>query len=233
MHKIKKPTLFVSFFDSFMHNSHFCIISNKFDFNLYEFPKTNILCKNDVKFISKQIIKGLIYLKKNKIIHGDLKPENILINKRENITSCVICDFNLSIDTTLVNNLQYDTNITTLWYRAPEIYLDMTFSYEIDIWAFGCILYELIAEVSLFNPKTTNNIVRNNKNLYEQHVSFLGKCPYKPQENFDTFDSKNKIKFDSKIFKTGFQTIFSECIKWEPKKRILAEGCLQYIREMM
>ena len=233
MKKINKPNLFVSFFDSFIHESHFCIISNKFDFNLYEYSKSNILCKKDVKFISKQILKGLIYLRQNKIIHSDLKPENILINKKENVTSCVICDFNLSIDTTRVKCLRFATDITTLWYRAPEIYLDMNFSYEIDIWAFGCILYELIVGKPLFNPKTTTNNVHDNKLLYEQHISFIGMCPHEPLENIDPIDFENKIKFDPKIFKTGYQTIFSECIKWNPTKRFLPEDCLRYIRGML
>jgi serine/threonine protein kinase len=233
MKKLKKPNLFVSFFDSFIHNNHFCIISTKYDYSLYDCSKKKILCNNDIKIISKQLLKGLIYLKKNKIIHGDLKPENILVDMREHITACVISDFNLSTDTSRIKTVRTDTNISSLWYRAPEIYLAMDYSFEIDIWAFGCILYELIAEKSLFNPKTTQKIVINNKQLYEQHISFLGVCPYKTLDNFGILDTTHKISFDSKIFKTGFQTVFSECIKWDPTKRMLPGSCLKYIREMM
>ena len=233
INKIKHPTLFVSIFDTFIYKDHFCIVSNKFDYNLYEYRKKFSISKYELLIITKQLLKGLIYLKRNKIIHGDLKPENILVNENKKVvTTCAICDFNLSYDLTKNNNLN-NTDVTTLWYRAPEIYLDMEFSYEIDIWAFGCILYEIISEKSLFNPKCSTNNIVNNKSLYEQHLSFLGKCPYRLIENYTLLNLDDKVNFNSNIFKTGYQTIFSECIKWNPKKRILPEGCLKYLRQMI
>ena len=230
---IRHPTLFVSLFDTFMYKQHFCMISNKYDYNLYQYTKKFSLCKIDILLITKQLLKGLIFIKQKNIIHGDLKPENILVNAKNNtLTTCAICDFNLAINTTKDINYN-DTNVTTLWYRAPEIYLDINYSYEIDIWAFGCILYELISGNALFMPKCTNDNTHNNKKLYEQHSSFIGKCPFKLLEPFGALNLDNNIVFDNKIFKTGYQTIFSECIKWVPKKRILPEGCLKYIREMI
>ena len=233
INKIRHPTLFVSVFDSFMYNGHFCMITNKYDLNLYQYTKQFILCKTDILVIVKQLLKGLIYLKKKQIIHGDLKPENILVNhKEELVTTCAICDFNLAQDATLLLDYK-NTNISTLWYRAPEIYLDIKYSYEIDIWAFGCILYELISKKSLFNPKCTNDNIVNNKKLYEQHLSLIGKCPYNVLENYGKVNLDNKIKFDANIFKTGYQTIFAECIKWTPEKRMSPEGCLKYVREII
>ena len=231
--KIKHPTLFVSVFDTFMYNEHFCIISNRYDLNLYQYIKKSMVCKTNIQTICKQLLKGLIYLKTKHIIHGDLKPENILVNiKNESVTTCAICDFNLAIDTTkhMTHN---DTDVTTLWYRAPEVYLDIKFSYEMDIWAFGCILYELITNKPLFRPTCTNDNIQNNKGLYEQHLSLIGKCPFKLLEDYGSINLDNKIIFDPKIFKTGYQTVFSECIKWDPKKRMVPEGCLKYIREMI
>ena len=234
INKIKHPTFFVSAFDTFMYKDHFCIIFNKFDFNLYQYTKKCTVHKIDMQTITKQLLKGLIYLKQKNIIHGDLKPENILINEKDcYVTACVIGDFNLSIDTTQPID-HTNTNISTLWYRAPEIYLKIQYSYEIDMWAFGCILYELISGKSLFNPKCTTDNRLSNKFLYEQHISLIGKCPFDLLEKYDNLDLfDNKIIFDAKIFKTGYQTIFSECIKWDPKKRMLPETCLKYIRGMI
>ena len=233
INKIKHPTLFVSVFDSFMYNGHFCMITNRYDFSLYQYTKKFILCKTDILLIVKQILKGLIYLKQKQIIHGDIKPENILVNRNEElVTTCTICDFNLAEDATQLLDHK-NTNISTLWYRAPEIYLDIKYSYEIDIWAFGCIVYELISKKALFNPKCTNDNTENNIKLYEQHLSLIGKCPYNLLENSGNLNLDNKITFDAEIFKTGYQTILAECIKWDPKKRMLPEGCLRYIRQMI
>ena len=39
-----------------------------------------------------------------------------------------------------------------LWYRAPELLLRKSiYSFEIDVWAFGCILGELALAEPLFN----------------------------------------------------------------------------------
>lgn len=48
-----------------------------------------------------------------------------------------------------------DSNIhcemQTLPYRAPEIIFGADYDYAIDMWSFGCILFELITHKMLFN----------------------------------------------------------------------------------
>lgn len=39
------------------------------------------LNKDDIKIIAHDILQGIKYLHKNKIIHWDIKPSNVLINK--------------------------------------------------------------------------------------------------------------------------------------------------------
>ena len=41
--------------------------------------------------------------------------------------------------------------VVTLWYRAPEILLGQDkYSFNIDIWALGCVFAELILRDQLF-----------------------------------------------------------------------------------
>lgn len=35
-------------------------------------------------------------------------------------------------------------DVCTLWYRAPEVLLHRDYSYPVDIWAFGCVVAELV-----------------------------------------------------------------------------------------
>lgn len=35
-------------------------------------------------------------------------------------------------------------HVVTRWYRAPEIILFQPYSYEVDIWALGCVLCEML-----------------------------------------------------------------------------------------
>lgn len=38
-----------------------------------------------------------------------------------------------------------------MWYKAPEYILRKSvYSYEVDIWAFGCLVYEIITRETLF-----------------------------------------------------------------------------------
>lgn len=48
-------------------------------------------------------------------------------------------------------NMPYTEYISTRWYRAPEVLLtDGYYDHKMDIWAMGCVLYELISFKPLF-----------------------------------------------------------------------------------
>ena len=63
-----------------------------------------------------EILKGLIYLKQNKIIHGDLKPENILLSSTN---SPKLTDFGLSSQL-LGSKVQQTNKGGNLCYESPE-----------------------------------------------------------------------------------------------------------------
>lgn len=93
-----------------------------------------------------QVLKGLEFIHSKNISHRDLKPENVLVNAKGIIK---ICDFGSSkyIDDA-GKNTPY---IVSRYYRAPELILCVTkYGTEIDIWATGCILAELIMRDSIF-----------------------------------------------------------------------------------
>ena len=87
------------------------------------------------------------------IVHTDLKLDNILvINNLEDIKynkdiNIKICDFGTSHHTTQKCNF----NIGTVDYSAPECIIGLPYGKSIDIWSFGCILYEIITGQCLFD----------------------------------------------------------------------------------
>ena len=82
-------------------------------------------------------------------MHRDLKPENILLNSSGEVK---LADFGFA---KVKNPSQVQTDyISTRWYRAPEILLKKPdYSFEVDIFALGCVMAELMLLTPLFCGK--------------------------------------------------------------------------------
>ena len=104
--------------------------------------------KNNFKSIEEKIIKSIILqiciglkeIHKAKLIHRDLTPDNIFINKNNNKVK--IGDFSISKKLGFTN--QYTkSQIGKQHYIAPELEKGLKNNTKVDIYAFGCIIYEL------------------------------------------------------------------------------------------
>jgi serine/threonine protein kinase len=99
--------------------------------------------------ISRQILEGLEILHRDKIAHRDLKPQNIFVVEKPPSSPkwwVKIGDFGISKrlgeETT-----SFGTEVGTANYMAPELLDGETckFTNAVDMWAFGCVLYLLLA----------------------------------------------------------------------------------------
>lgn len=173
-----------------------------------------------VKKIIHQTLSGLAYIHKHGYFHRDLKPENILIDKFSQIK---LADFGLAREIRSIP--PYTQYVSTRWYRAPECLLESTsYSYPIDIWAVGCICYELLTGDPLFpgsNQKDT--LMRINSLLGPpskgSDIEKLSrKCDYK----FPSISNNAKIEMQN-LLPQGVSKEASDFIlsvlKWEPSSR--------------
>ncbi|KAA8540188.1 hypothetical protein F0562_024249 [Nyssa sinensis] len=92
---------------------------------------------------SRQILSGLLYLHRRKIVHRDIKPSNLLINSRKQVK---IADFGVSriLDQTID---ACNSSVGTIAYMSPErintdINQGMYDGYAGDIWSFGVSILE-------------------------------------------------------------------------------------------
>jgi len=118
-----------------------------------------------VKRYSKQLLTGIDYLHSKQIIHRDIKPANIFVNG-ENL---VIGDLGHAkkLETSVSRIHDSQKGFGTRAYFPPERNNgQVVYTYKIDIWCFGCVLFEMIKLERLFNQineqELTNRILEYN-----------------------------------------------------------------------
>ena len=91
--------------------------------------------------IIRIIAQGVEYLNQFGIVHRDLKPENIVFGIEDDIKSIKIIDLGVAI--TLPFGQTSSEPIGTLAYISPEMYTQTPYTYKVDVWAIGILLYWL------------------------------------------------------------------------------------------
>jgi len=79
----------------------------------------------------RQLMRGILFLHKNGVIHRDLKPNNILVGKQGSEMHLKITDFNVakfvdkyqSYDAFRRDNFDMSTYTGTIAFRSPESFL--------------------------------------------------------------------------------------------------------------
>ncbi|KAF8983191.1 kinase-like domain-containing protein [Cyathus striatus] len=80
------------------------------------------------------------------ILHRDLKPANVLLDESGSVK---LCDFGLS--KALEESNLTKTHVGTPYYMSPEIIQGKAYGLKSDIWALGCMIYELCAHKPPFH----------------------------------------------------------------------------------
>ncbi|KAL5365443.1 Pkinase-domain-containing protein [Aspergillus floccosus] len=112
------------------------------------------------RFYGAQILDTIDYMHKRGVIHRDLKPENVLLDSQMHVK---ITDFGTakilqgqrkpddssgapSLDSTdMPEEERASSFVGTAEYVSPELLTDKNACKASDLWAFGCIIYQLLA----------------------------------------------------------------------------------------
>jgi len=91
--------------------------------------------------VAQQIAEGLEAAHERGIHHRDIKPENVIIDAQGRVT---IMDFGLAQLTEASRLTRKDETVGTVFYMSPEQTEGSGTDHRTDIWALGCVLYEMI-----------------------------------------------------------------------------------------
>jgi serine/threonine protein kinase len=141
----------------------------------------------------------------------------------------------------------YETDFGTRYYRAPEIILLGQTGYPVDIWAAGCVFYELLTGRILFDPEKDSSRSRDDYHLYyinslcgDFNIGFLKKTkewkkyftPESKLKNFSSLDNKKLIdllnKYDIKENQNEILDLLKGMLTISPNQRFSVDKCLSH-----
>jgi NIMA (never in mitosis gene a)-related kinase len=101
-----------------------------------------------------QICLGINYIHSKNILHRDLKTMNIFLMKEE-----IVRIGDLGVAKILNQNSFANTFVGTPYYLSPEICEEKPYNEKSDIWALGCILYEMATFKHPFNASNQGALI--------------------------------------------------------------------------
>lgn len=112
--------------------------------------------------MSKQLLEGLVYLHKQRVIHRDLKLQNFLLD--ENMT-LKIADFGLAAQLKTEDEMRM-TVCGTPSYLSPEVLMkNERQTYSVDIWATGVCAFLMLTGRQPFQSKDKSSTYKKIQNV--------------------------------------------------------------------
>jgi serine/threonine-protein kinase len=162
--------------------------------------------------MARQVAEALEYAHERGIIHRDLKPSNIKLNEDGQVK---LLDFGLAkaleAGETSGEELQNSPTLSaaatragvmlgTAAYMAPEQARGKRVDRRADIWAFGCVLYEMLTGRGAFDGETTSDILA---------------CVIRAEPGWDLL---------SETVPARIRELLRRCLQKDPRQRLQAIG---------
>jgi serine/threonine protein kinase len=153
--RVNKSPHIVKLYGHLIHQNHNYIILEQLDVDLFHLMRKKRLNRSEVFYVAVHAVLGLLDLHAKNVCYRDLKPENVMISTAGKIK---LIDFGFS---KVLKSLRssasasapqknYDqlertkTVIGSPDYLAPEVLKKGGYALEVDWWALGILLFELL-----------------------------------------------------------------------------------------
>ena len=185
LQKLHHPNV-VDFQEAYKRKGNLYLVFEFVDKNLLELLQEHPqgLDPNLIRYLIYQLCKAIKYLHDQNIIHRDVKPENLLITENMELK---LCDFGFARLISGSCTEKLTDYVATRWYRAPELLLTQgEYGKEVDYWAIGCIMGELVDGNPLFPgeneidqiyciQKVLGNLTEEQMEMFYNNPLFNGK----------------------------------------------------------
>lgn len=237
----------VKFYDYFSDKDFYYFIYEYIEGkNLYQYAKNVNLKEDLVKIIIQKVLYGLLVLNANKIAHRHITLENIMIvtDKDNDIHEVKIINFNNCCELESLNSscneffIMETDDKQEYMFLAPEIFMNF-FSYKIDIWSCGVLLYYLMYKKFPYNVKNINDLKNKaqieginfdikSKEIYSEELYSLLKSmlTFNPSSRPNPYKCLESSVFNGKVIekkKNGLRSVCEESIKQIIQKIYLQE----------
>ncbi|KAL1889192.1 serine/threonine protein kinase [Sporothrix stenoceras] len=168
------------------------------------------------RFYGAQILDAIRYMHSRGVIHRDLKPENVLLDENMHVK---ITDFGTAkllpdprdpasadgngMGGSLIaqGDGRSASFVGTAEYVSPELLMDKSASKASDLWAFGCIIYQLLA----------------------------GRPPFKGGSEYMTFQKIVNLDYEFPPgFPSAARDLVERCLVLEPARRLTIEHIMNH-----
>lgn len=168
--------------------------------------RTGTFDEECTRFYGAQILDAIEYMHSRGVIHRDLKPENVLLDDNMHVK---ITDFGTAKllpdpreprpppdESSASEESRAASFVGTAEYVSPELLTDKTAGKPSDIWAYGCIIYQLLA----------------------------GRPPFKAGTEYLTFQKIVGLEYEfPNGFPPAARDLIERCLVLDPQRRVTIE----------